>query len=125
MAKQKSTTSEKTNVRRIKASDDAPKKTVKGAVEPKAIKKTAEKVTKKPVKGKKLARDIDAPAGNPLIALGNYFRGAWHELRQVRWPTRSATWSMTLAVLLFSGIFVTIILLLDYGFNLLFERILN
>lgn len=134
MAKETSTKSDKTNIRRIKANDDAPKKTVKTTAEPVATKtvakktkptKEAKKVSKKSVKKTKVVRDINQPTKNPLIALGNYLRGAWRELKQVRWPTRGATWSMTLAVLLFSAIFVVLILLLDYGFNQLFERILK
>lgn len=61
----------------------------------------------------------------PFIALGRYFKGAWVELRQVRWPTRSATWSLTGAVLLFTTFFVIMILLLDAGFKYLFEQILG
>ena len=61
----------------------------------------------------------------PLIALGRYFKGAWVELRQVRWPTRGATWSLTGAVLLFTAFFVVLVLLLDAGFKYLFEQILG
>jgi preprotein translocase SecE subunit len=61
----------------------------------------------------------------PFVALGRYFKGAWVELRQVRWPTRGATWSLTGAVLLFTAFFVVLILLLDAGFKLLFEQILG
>ena len=125
MAKKASVTSEKTSIRRIKASDDAPKKeTVK--------KKTADKKAAKSVAAKKaraksavVKRDINAKTKNPFKAFGNYLRGAWVELKQVRWPTRGATWKMTLAVLIFSAIFVVLILLLDFGFNQLFELILR
>jgi preprotein translocase SecE subunit len=61
----------------------------------------------------------------PFVALGRYFKGAWVELRQVRWPTRGATWSLTGAVLLFTAFFVVMILLLDAGFKYLFEQILG
>ena len=54
-----------------------------------------------------------------------YFKGAWQELKLVRWPTRSATWSMTAAVLVFTLIFVVLILLLDAGFNWGFNQILK
>lgn len=54
-----------------------------------------------------------------------YFRGAWYELRQVRWPTRRATWSLTAAVLGFSAFFIVFILLLDTFFNYIFETILK
>lgn len=53
-----------------------------------------------------------------------YFTGAWRELRQVRWPDRPATWSLTLAVVLFSVFFAAIILGLDYVFNELFRKVL-
>ncbi|MFZ2494698.1 MAG: preprotein translocase subunit SecE [Candidatus Saccharimonadales bacterium] len=53
-----------------------------------------------------------------------YFTGAWRELRQVRWPNRPATWSLTLAVILFSLFFAALILSLDYLFNELFRKVL-
>ncbi len=53
-----------------------------------------------------------------------YFLGAWHELRQVRWPNRPETWSLTLAVILFSLFFAGLILGLDYLFNELFRKVL-
>lgn len=52
-----------------------------------------------------------------------YFKGAWHEIKQVRWPTRSATWGLTGAVLAFSAFFVVFILLLDAFFKYIFELI--
>ncbi len=61
----------------------------------------------------------------PFVALGGYFKGAWFELRQVRWPNRRATWSLTGAVLLFTAFFVVLILLLDVLFKYLFEIILG
>lgn len=60
----------------------------------------------------------------PFRALGGYFVGAWQELKQVRWPNRSATWSLTLAVILFSAFFAAIILGLDSAFSYLFKEIL-
>lgn len=60
----------------------------------------------------------------PFTGTWGYVKGSWKELRQVRWPNRSATWSLTLAVLLFTLFFVIIIVLLDYGFNYLFREVL-
>lgn len=57
--------------------------------------------------------------------IGRYFKGSWYELKQVRWPTRKATWGLTIAVLIFSAFFVALIMLLDYGFNALFELIIT
>lgn len=62
---------------------------------------------------------------NPFKALGRYLKGAWAELKQVRWPTRRATWSLTLAVLAYTAFFVVVILLLDALFKYLFELMLG
>ena len=96
-----------TKVTRIKATDDKPK----------AVK--AKKVTKKAPKREPRNRFLKG-----LYAFGGYFKGAWAELRQVRWPTRRATWGLTLAVILFSAFFVVLILLLDALFKFLFEIII-
>ena len=53
-----------------------------------------------------------------------YFEGAWRELKQVRWPDRAASWSLTFAVILFSLFFAGIILGLDYVFNEFFRKVL-
>jgi preprotein translocase SecE subunit len=96
-----------TKVTRIKASDDAPSKKESKPV------KAAPKVAKAP-KEKKQSK-------NPLRSIGGYFKGAWQELKLVRWPTRRATWGLTLAVLLFTVFIGVIIVLLDLLFNYLFE----
>jgi preprotein translocase SecE subunit len=62
---------------------------------------------------------------SPFVALGNYFTGAWYELRQVTWPNRKATWSLTAALLAFTLFFVVMILLLDALFKYLFQLILG
>lgn len=53
-----------------------------------------------------------------------YLEGAWRELKQVRWPDRAASWSLTLAVIVFSLFFAGIILGLDYVFNEFFRKVL-
>lgn len=55
----------------------------------------------------------------------DYFKGAWYELRQVRWLSRRATWGLTGAVLAFSAFFTVFILLLDVLFKYLFQLILG
>lgn len=60
-----------------------------------------------------------------LKSIGGYFKGAWTELRQVRWPNRKATWGLTAAVLIFTAFFVVLIVLLDILFKYLFELILG
>jgi preprotein translocase SecE subunit len=102
------------NVTRIKASS---------AASSKKTKPTKEKAVVNPSSTSK--RPSASILLRPFIAAGRYFKGAWFELRQVRWPTRSATWSLTGAVLIFTAFFVVLILLLDAGFKYLFEQILG
>lgn len=64
-------------------------------------------------------------AATPFVGIGRYFAGAWAELREVRWPTRKATWSMTGAMLGFTAFFVVLILLLDALFKYVFELMLG
>lgn len=100
---------ESTKVTRIKAND---------SVTPKKLIKISDKTEPKKPKSKK---SIFAP----IFAAGRYFKGAWFELRQVTWPNRKATWGLTVAVLLFTGFFVILIVLLDAGFKFLSEVILK
>lgn len=98
-----------TKVTRIKANDsEAPAK--------KTTKKSTPKVASTSVKKSRY---------NPLKAMIGYFKGAWYELRQVRWPNRKATWSLTAAVMAFTLFFIVLILLLDALFKYLFELILG
>jgi preprotein translocase SecE subunit len=60
----------------------------------------------------------------PFRAFGRYVAGSWKELRQVFWPTRRATWGLTLAVILFTLFFTVLIIGLDTAFQELFKRIL-
>jgi preprotein translocase SecE subunit len=94
-----------TKVTRIKASDDTPSK----------------KKESKPVKSTPKAPKQKKAIFAPLRAIGGYFKGAWFELKQVRWPTRKATWSLTIAVLLFTTFIGVLIVLLDAFFNYLFK----
>lgn len=75
----------------------------------------------------KAARQTTASSFNLLAVIGapgRYFKNSWNELRQVRWPNRSATWSLTLAVILFTAFFAVIILVLDAGFQYLFKEVI-
>ena len=60
-----------------------------------------------------------------LFVIGGYFKGSWSELRQVLWPNRKATWSLTVAVLLYTFFFVILIVILDDVFKYLFNLILK
>ena len=99
----------KTTVRRIKATDDSPKKTVK------------KKSTTKPAR---VTQKAETDSGMRDSFVG-YFKGAWVELKMVRWPTRANTWIMTGTVIGFTLLLTTLILLLDAGFNWVFEQILK
>jgi preprotein translocase SecE subunit len=111
-AKKSATT---TKVTRITANDTSTK----------AAKKETVTSTVKPVRNgqPRKSRSIKG-AARPFVGLGQYFKGAWYELKQVSWPTRRATWSLTAAMLAFTGIFVVVILLLDALFKYLFQLIL-
>lgn len=101
-------------ITRIKATDSTPK--AKKADKPtKTVKATESKTaTAEPVEAKR----------NVFVRIGGYFKGAWLELKQVRWPSRKATWGLTLAVLIFSAFFVAFILLLDGLFQYVFQLII-
>lgn len=88
----------------------------------KPAKKPAQKVAKKK-RAVKLPRFVVVLL-KPFRGIGRYFVGAWHELRQVRWPNRKATWELTGAVIAFSLFFAAIILGLDFVFQYLFKEIL-
>ena len=113
MAKDKSST----KVTRIKASEPAKDKVTRT--------KAAKKESKTEVKNKALVGAKTKRSYGILGKIGGYFKGAWDELRQVHWPTRKATWSLTGAVLAFSAFFVLFITLLDALFKFLFEQILK
>ena len=99
-------------VTRIKATDSQPAKSTLKQI--KAPKVTGQSVSKK--SSPKILK--------PFLALGTYFKGAWFELRQVHWPNRKATWSLTGAVLAFTAFFIVLILLLDMLFKYIFKLIL-
>lgn len=90
----------------------------------KVDKKTTTKVatpTKKKVRTTPKAAQVVAL---PFVGISNYVVGSWNELRQVRWPNRSATWGLTFAVIAFTVFFTIIILVLDAGFQYLFKEVL-
>ena len=96
------------------------------------IKATDEKPTKKVSEVTTKTDDATKPTGSafgrlatPVTATTGYFKGAWYELRQVRWPNRRATWSLTAAVIGFTAAFVILILLLDALFKYLFQLLLG
>ena len=54
-----------------------------------------------------------------------YFRGAFQEIRQVRWPNRKETWKMTLSVIIYVAILAAAIMLLDALLQFIFNKLLG
>lgn len=122
------------NITRIKAQDKK-KKTTDGtpktkvtndekAHESKALvshpkEKKLTKIFSKKKRGRKT--NVEAKKDKKL----GYFRGAWLELGQVRWPSRKETWKMTFSVVIYVIIFAVIILLLDTLFKLIFKTVIG
>ncbi|MBR5669597.1 preprotein translocase subunit SecE [Candidatus Saccharibacteria bacterium] len=123
-----------TKVTRIKAKDDGPKTKSEDAekitrkVSVKA-KNSESKKTKIAAKKAEKAADKDAKkslkkADGKEKKVG-YFRGAFRELRQVRWPNRKETWKMTLSVIIYVVILAAAIMLLDALLQLIFNQLLG
>lgn len=89
-----------------------------------AKKKSVKKPAAKVAKAKRSVPPALVVPLTPFRGIGRYVRGAWQELRQVRWPNRKATWSLTGAVIVFSAFFAAMILGLDFVFQYLFKEIL-
>jgi preprotein translocase SecE subunit len=112
---QKSTSSSAgAKVTRIKAVDDS---SSKKPVKAETTQKVATLAGPKEAKHNWFVRAI--------LGIGGYFKGAWIELRNVRWPSRRATWGLTGAVIAFCAFFIIVILLLDALFKYVFELILK
>lgn len=73
---------------------------------------------------RKTVRPASVSGPGPLVRIGGYFKGAWQELRAVRWPNRRNTWGLTLAVLGFTAFFIVLILLVDAAFQFLFKQVI-
>jgi len=106
-------------VTRISASDASTSK----KSTPKTVKKGA--AAKATDTGSAKRTQAEPKNGGVLGSVTGYFTGAWYELRQVRWPNRRATWSLTGAVIMFTAFFVLFIMLLDLVFSYIFELILK
>lgn len=125
-AKAKTSSQTTTKVTRISASDSGAKKPAlkKPALKKPSLRTKPEKSRQKP-SSQTSTDPITAKRRSPFKATKDYFVGAWHELREVRWPTRRATWGMTGALLGFTAFFVVVILLLDTGFQYVFKLLIG
>lgn len=107
-------------ITRVKATDSK-----KAAVKKTTPKKTEVKAETPVAPTKRARRNPLAFIARAFSGLIGYFKGAWYELRQVRWPNRRATWSMTGALLGFTTFFIVLILFADILFENLFKLILK
>lgn len=55
--------------------------------------------------------------------LPKYLIESFQELRKVTWPTRKEAWKLTLAVFVFSGAFMAIVLVIDSIFKIVAEEL--
>ena len=129
-AKGKSKQKSQSHITRITAGDKAtkPKKpsilaTAKELAGRAQTEKSSAKTTKSSAKAKTAASSPKNSKSrrNPLSAITGYFRGAWQEIKQVRWPDRRSTWGMVGALIVFTAALFLVIILLDYGFAWLFK----
>ena len=115
------------NITKIKAHDTR-EKSEKTKTEEKPVKKLVEKPAEQPAKeANKEKKSGKKPffLFRPFIALAHYIRDSWKELRLVRWPSHKATWGMVLAVFIYTGIIVAIVMLLDMLFSYLSNLMLG
>ena len=111
-------------VTRIKAGDHSKTEEVKEKVkdvQPKKVEKPkqkSEKSEKKPAKKPFILI-------RPIVYFFRYLRDSWREIRQVRWPSRKATWKLFFAILIYTLLFGAIIMLLDALFSWIFNLIVG
>ncbi|MDO4271777.1 MAG: preprotein translocase subunit SecE [Candidatus Saccharibacteria bacterium] len=86
----------------------------------------------KPAKRKGDAKVVKASAKSrkvfvifrPFVAISRYIRDSWRELRRVEWPSRRATWKMTLGVILFCVFIGAFILICDWASQWLIQEVI-
>ena len=105
----------KTSTKKVETKVEKKKESPKATV--KVDKNEARKLKKAERKAAKAEKKSDKKVG--------YFRGAWNELRQVRWPSRKNTWKMTVSVIVYVLIFAGIIMILDLIFQALSKLVLG
>lgn len=104
-----------------------PKTTAAKAAQPATNKHVAKQVAKPGKSPKRVTDHVDSePLAivKPFIAMGHYFRDSWHELRQVQWPNRRATWKMTLGVVIFCAIVGAIVLVADWASQWIIQEVI-
>jgi len=95
--------------------------------------KPVEKETKPAVKEQNNNKEEKsvARAGRPNIfqrageGIKHYFNETVGELRKVSWPTRKEAWSLTVIVLIVTGVMSAVLGSFDYIFSKIFEFVLQ
>ena len=120
-----------TKITRIKAKDDGPKtprEDKPAEVTRKVTVKAKNSESKKSIAEKKAkaksVKKAEKEAAKKDKKVG-YFRGAFQEIRQVRWPSRKETWKMTLSVIVYVVLLAAAIMLLDALLQFVFNKILG
>ena len=118
------------HITRIKAGDDSAKGPEKEA-ENEKVKNPPVKAPKETLAEKPKAKPDEKKSEKkpfilirPLVYFFRYLRDSWHEIRQVRWPSRKATWKLFFAIIIYTVIIGAIIMLLDVFFTWLFNTII-
>lgn len=127
MAKSKKS---ETKITRVKAKDSSKDKIIEKQVNKELPKKPtskyADKISgKKTKKSRKPAPKFIRIIFKPFISFGSYLKGAWSELKVVRWSNRKETWKMTGSVLAFSLAFAALVLSADVLFEWLSKLIMG
>ena len=127
MAKPKITRIKAGESSKIEEDSSTPITRKKVVIKDKKQEKNSQKAVKEAEKKAKNTEKVKKPfiLIRPFVYLGRYLRDSWHELRQVRWPSRKATWKRVLAVLIYTLVFVVFITLLDLFFTWLFNLIIK
>ena len=85
----------------------------------KAPKKRSFSLSKAKKKNAKKSTKSKASKGNPVTG---YLKGAYSELKKVSWPDRTESIRLTIGVIIYSLAFALFIALVDYIFDVGFER---
>ncbi len=108
------------------SSDDQPRVTrIKAGGNTKQKKRLFQRAAKTEKDIESVKQELRDQKRNPLRAIIDYFKGSWQELRLVRWPDRAATWKMTVALIAFTLGFTGLIVIIDIGFQYLFNALLG
>ncbi len=126
---------DKTSRKSVKKSTKATASANSKAFSAKEATKSTKSTTKKAEAKKVVAKKQDKPTTKdtkkpfilirPFVYFGRYVRDSWQEIRQVRWPSRKATWKLFLAILIYTLLFVAVIMLLDALFTWLFNTVIK